>query len=59
VSGWGWAGLALILIGLIEFVLFRFVLAERPSIKSHRGLLMVNAAFNVVVGVVMLIVGLR
>ena len=58
-SGWGWVGSALILIGLIEFVLFRFVLAQRPSVSSHRGLLTVNCAFNVVVGVVLLIIGFR
>ena len=59
VSAWGWAGLVLILVGLLEFVLFRFVFANAAGIRGHMRLLMLNCAFNLVAGAVLLIIGLR
>ena len=59
VSAWGWAGLVLILIGLLEFVFFRFVFANAAGIRGHMRLLMLNCAFNLVLGAVLLIIGLR
>jgi hypothetical protein len=57
-SGWGWAGLVLMVIGLAEFVLFRFVLAEAAGIKRNMRLLMYNSAFNVLAGAVLFLVSL-
>jgi hypothetical protein len=59
VSAGGWAGLVLILVGLLEFVLFRFVFANAAGIRGHMRLLMLNCAFNLVAGAVLLIIGLR
>jgi hypothetical protein len=59
VSAWGWAGLVLILVGLLEFVFFRFVFANAAGIRGHMRLLMLNCAFNLVAGAVLLIIGLR
>ena len=52
-------GLVLILVGLLEFVFFRFVFANAAGIRGHMRLLMLNCAFNLVAGAVMLIIGLR
>jgi len=51
--------LVLILVGLLEFVLFRFVFANAAGVRSHMRLLMLNCAFNLVAGAVLLIIGLR
>lgn len=51
-------GFVLIAAGVVEFVLFRFVLAGKPGIAAKMRFLMVNAAVNVVLGLVLVGVGL-
>jgi hypothetical protein len=58
-NGWGWAGSALIVIGGIELVLFRYALAEAAGVKRNMRLLMFNSAFNVLLGAILLVIGLR
>ncbi len=55
---WEWVGGGLVLTGAIEFVLFRFVLAGRADIARRQRLLMMNAAFNVVVGIALVATGI-
>ena len=56
-SWWTIVGLLLSAAGVIEFVLFRYVLRGRPGIASKMTFLMVNAGVNVVTGLALIIVG--
>jgi hypothetical protein len=50
-------GLILIAAGVIEFVLFRFVLRNKPAIKSKMTFLMANAGLNILVGLALAFIG--
>ena len=50
-------GLFLVLAGVVEFVLFRYLAARKENIARRIVLLNVNALLNLVAGVVLLIVG--
>ncbi|MFI7134183.1 hypothetical protein ACIBQ1_51555 [Nonomuraea sp. NPDC050153] len=54
---WTIGGLLVAAAGVIEFVLFRFVLHDRPGIASKMRFLMINAGFNVLAGLALVIVG--
>jgi hypothetical protein len=56
-SWWTIVGLLLAGAGVAEFVLFRFVLRDRPGIASRMSLLMINAGLNVVVGITLILIG--
>ncbi|MBB5083577.1 hypothetical protein [Nonomuraea endophytica] len=56
-SWWTIGGLLLAAAGVIEFVLFRFVLRDRPGIASRMRFLMINAGLNVLAGLALIIVG--
>ena len=50
-------GLFLIVAGIVEFVLFRYLAPRQPNIARRIRLLNANALLNVTVGVILLIVG--
>jgi hypothetical protein len=50
-------GLLLIVAGIVEFVLFRYLAQRKPNIARRIRLLNANALLNVTIGVVLLIVG--
>jgi hypothetical protein len=50
-------GLLLIIAGIVELVLFRFLAQRKMNIARRIRLLNANALFNVTVGVVLLVVG--
>jgi hypothetical protein len=52
-----WIGLALIVIGVAEFLLFTYLAPRKPGIAGRKRFLDVNAGFNAVLGVVLLAVG--
>jgi threonine/homoserine/homoserine lactone efflux protein len=47
-------GASLVVIGVVEFVLFRYLGARRENIARRRRFLDANAAFNVVLGAVLI-----
>lgn len=49
-------GLALVIIGGAEFVIFRHLATVKPNIAQRKTLLYVNAGFNVVLGAVLIAV---
>jgi hypothetical protein len=51
-------GVFLILAGVVEFVVFRYLARSKANIARRLGLLTVNAAVNVVVGVILVAVSL-
>lgn len=53
---WAWIGAAFILAAVVEFLLFRFVLAEQAGIKRNLRLLMINCVFNATIGIAFLII---
>jgi hypothetical protein len=50
-------GLFLVVAGIVEFVLFRFLAPRKPNIARRIKLLNANALLNVTVGVILLILG--
>jgi hypothetical protein len=50
-------GVFLILAGIIEFVLFRFLAPRRPNIARRIRLLQANAVLNAAIGVILLVIG--
>ena len=52
-----WVGLALIVIGAIEFFLFTHLAPRKPAIAGRKRFLDLNAGFNVALGIVLLAVG--
>jgi hypothetical protein len=52
-----WIGLALIVIGVVEFLLFTYLAPRKPDIAGRKRFLDLNAGFNTVLGTVLLIVG--
>ena len=50
-------GVLLIIAGIVELVLFRFLAQRKLNIARRIRLLNANAIFNVTVGVVLLVVG--
>jgi hypothetical protein len=50
-------GVFLIIAGVVEFYLFRFLAPRRPNIARRIWLLNANAMLNAAVGVILLIVG--
>ena len=50
-------GLFLVLAGVVEFVLFRYLAPRRQNIARRIVLLNANALLNAVVGIVLFIVG--
>jgi hypothetical protein len=50
-------GFVLIAAGIVEFVLFRYVLADKPGIAARMRFLMVNAAVNAILGLVLVLIG--
>jgi len=50
-------GVFLVVAGVVEFALFRYLARRRANIARRILLLNLNAALNVVVGVVLLIAG--
>ena len=56
-SWWTIIGLFFIVAGAAEFVLFRYVLPDRPGIASKMSFLMFNAGLNVVIGIVLILIG--
>jgi hypothetical protein len=50
-------GLFLVVAGVVEFVLFRYLAMHRANIARRIVLLNLNAALNVGVGIVLLVVG--
>lgn len=51
-------GVALILLGVAEFVVFRYLARSKENIARRIGLLMLNSAVNVVVGVILVALSL-
>ncbi|WP_158221037.1 hypothetical protein [Kineosporia sp. R_H_3] len=49
-SVWQIIGVALVVIGVGEYVLFRYLAPRREDIARRMPLLVANSAFNVVVG---------
>jgi hypothetical protein len=47
-------GVFLILLGVVEFVAFRYLARSKENIARRMGLLTLNSAVNVVVGVVLI-----
>jgi hypothetical protein len=47
-------GVFLILLGVVEFVAFRYLARSKENIARRMGLLTLNSAANVVVGVVLI-----
>ncbi|MBI4941245.1 MAG: hypothetical protein HY830_10915 [Actinobacteria bacterium] len=54
-SVWQIIGVALVVIGVGEYVLFRYLAPRRENIARRMPLLMANSAFNVVVGVALFV----
>jgi hypothetical protein len=50
-------GAALLVIGVGEYVVFRYLAPRNPSIARRRTLLNANALFNALAGAVLLVVG--
>jgi hypothetical protein len=50
-------GVFLIVAGVVEFVLFRFLAPRRPNIARRIRLLNANALLNATVGIILLIIG--
>ena len=50
-------GVFLIVAGVAEFVLFRFLAPRQPSIARRIRLLNANAVLNAIAGVILLIIG--
>jgi hypothetical protein len=50
-------GVFLVVAGVVEFVLFRYLAPRQENIARRQRLLNANALLNVVVGVVLLIAG--
>ena len=50
-------GVFLIIAGVVEFVLFRFLAPRRPNIARRIRLLNANALVNATVGIILLITG--
>lgn len=50
-SVWQIIGIALVVIGVGEYVLFRYLAPRRQNIARRMPLLVANSAFNVIVGV--------
>lgn len=53
-SVWDWVGIALVVIGIVEYVVFRRMAPERENIRTRMGLLTANSALNVVVGLALI-----
>ena len=51
-------GIFLILLGIAEFIVFRYLARSRENIARRLGLLNLNSAANVVVGIVLVVVSL-
>jgi hypothetical protein len=51
-------GVALILLGVAEVVVFRYLARSKENIARRIGLLMLNSAVNVVVGVILVALSL-
>jgi hypothetical protein len=51
------AGLALALVGVGEFFVFRYLAPRQESIARRRTLLNANSAFNVLAGLVIILIG--
>jgi hypothetical protein len=51
-------GVFLILLGVAEFVVFRYLARSKANIARRLGLLTLNSAVNVVVGVVLITLSL-
>jgi hypothetical protein len=51
-------GVFLILLGIAEFIGFRYLARSKPNIARRMGLLTLNSAVNVVVGVVLIALNL-
>jgi hypothetical protein len=50
-----WVGVALVAIGVAEYVLFRALAPRREDIRRRMPLLVANSALNVVVGLGLLV----
>jgi hypothetical protein len=51
-------GIFLILLGVVEYVAFRYLARSKANIARRMGLLTLNSAVNVVVGVVLIALSL-
>ena len=49
-SVWQWVGVALVALGVAEYVLFRALAPRREDIRRRMPLLVANSTLNVVVG---------
>ncbi|RPK65304.1 hypothetical protein EES43_08365 [Streptomyces sp. ADI96-02] len=52
-----WIGAALVAIGAFEFALFSYMAPRNPGIAKRKRFLDLNAGFNAVLGVVLIVVG--
>jgi len=52
---WQTVGALLVVIGVAEYVLFRYLAPRRENIRRRMPLLVVNSALNVVVGLALVV----